>query len=692
MATTAGSSVDWLSTNVTVGALQANQIVCNSFLLNGAAAATEAQLQENPVASVLNLTFDNTLNATALQVPDNGVLVVKNRMYQNLTPNGQTNNDHNGFVALAKQSAPQTSYQNGIKCVETWNQTQAAQNLGGWRDIEWASEKDVFVAVSGARTAANGGCGPYLLPPGTTNIQWSKDGLVWNNVTWKLGSPGAPEGNVWFTVKYAPALGRFAAVAKTRATTVNTSHFAYSDDGKEWTMLPYNAALDGPGATFDTQNTWAGLAWSGTLGKFVCVSNNNLCTLSSDGITWRVSTSSVVAPVLDCLPTNPTAPSDNLVPQFDTLAWASEIGLFVTPIYVYTRVGTTDPLLLPPGNQVAVSADGFTWTSITLNSVLHGAWKAITWSPELGLLVAVSEQPADAVNGCQVMYSYNGMNWTGVPLSQTRGTEINQRYRCITWAPEYGMFVSCGFSNLGKKLLYSFDGLTWTLDSNALLAPFQVRNIVYSRELCDFILCADSGPTLTIASISNSGGLIRVTTVGNHPLVTGDTVDICSALPATNANGQWVVTVTGLTTFTLNGSVFAAAQTTPQGAVTQVLRGGFMFNSSNVYKLPGPRNVFNACFNKTDEGGSWGMGSGGGATMGATGGIVDKKSGYFCIPAGGLGANTLPTNIAPTPLAQRLELGNGLNVGYAPMFYDTGANKLYIFNYTSNAWKSTSFA
>jgi hypothetical protein len=284
------------------------------------------------------------------------------------------------------------------------------------------------------------------------------------------------------------------------------------------------------------------------------------------------------------------------------------------------------------------------------------------------------------------MYSYNGTNWTGVPLAQTQGTEINQRYRCITWAPEYGMFLACGFSNLARKLLYSFDGLSWTLDSNALLAPYQVRNIVYSRELCDFILCADSGPTLSIASIQNSSGLIGVTTVGNHPLVTGNTVDICNALLATNANGQWVVTVTGLTTFTLNGSVFAAAQTTPGGDVTQVLSNGFMFNSSNVYKLPGPRNVFNACYNKIDEGGNWGMGSGGSDTMPATATVVDKTSGYFCIPAGGLGANTLPTDSAPTPAAQRLQLGNGLDAGFAPMFFDTTSNLLYIYNFTTHTW------
>jgi hypothetical protein len=315
------------------------------------------------------------------------------------------------------------------------------------------------------------------------------------------------------------------------------------------------------------------------------------------------------------------------VPQFDTLVWAPEIGKFVTPLYLYGKQGVTDPLVLRPGDKVVYSSDGIGFNNVDLPLNLRGLWKAITWSPQLGLLVCVSEKlvedPVGTPVTAAIMTAFNvdaavGSTWTGIPYAQTQG--LTQRYRCITWAPEYGMFLVVGYAvGVSNKILYSFDGITWTLKSvpaspSAPLENFQVRNIVYSREISDFILCAD-GPSNVPPPLQYSAG--------------------------------------------------------------------YMFNSSNIFKLPAPNNVFNSCFNRTDEEGNWGMGSAGASPMPASGGVVTKTGGYFSVPAGGLGANTLP---AP------LTLGNGLDVGYAPMFFDTTANKLYIYNFVSDTWKSTTLA
>jgi hypothetical protein len=466
----------------------------------------------------------------------------------------------------------------------------------------------MFVAVSDSALAS--------LPPGASNVQYSTDGVRWLNATF-IG-PGTPLQNRWFAVKWAAEIRIFVAMAKT-VSVANTSHFAFSSDGQTWTMAPYSVIVDGPGLTFETQNTWAGLAWSPVLSIFSCVSNNNLCMT----IRYNTDVAALVftdpQAVLPLYATDYTDPA-MLVPQFDSLTWAPEIGKFVAPMYVYSKQGLVNPLLAPPGNLVIFSTTGSNYLTQQLPDTLAGAWKAITWSPQLGLLVCVSENIPGAplvTTGSAVMTAYdvqvqptadapdvtvNSSTWRGVPYSQTEGAA--QRYRCISWAPEYGMLVSVGYSTTtSKKLLYSFDGVTWTLKdfatmSGVNLGPYQVRNIAYSRELSGFVLVAD-GP---------------------------------AALP------------------------------------------GYIFNSSNVFKLPAPNNVFNACYNKTDENGSWGFGAPGASVLTAA-----PSAGFLCCPAGGLGAFTLPA--PPT-------LGNGLETGYAPMFFDVDTSTLYVWNFKSSTWKA----
>jgi len=63
------------------------------------------------------------------------------------------------------------------------------------------------------------------------------------------------------------------------------------------------------------------------------------------------------------------------------------------------------------------------------------------------------------------------------------------------------------------------------------------------------------GP-LSIQNVSNSSGLIQITTFAQHGLATGAGVVISGVIGVTGANGSWIITVTSSTTFTLDGSVF----------------------------------------------------------------------------------------------------------------------------------------
>lgn len=64
--------------------------------------------------------------------------------------------------------------------------------------------------------------------------------------------------------------------------------------------------------------------------------------------------------------------------------------------------------------------------------------------------------------------------------------------------------------------------------------------------------------TLTLSNATNANP-IACTTTANHGLQTDDFVDIDAVLGNTNANGHWRITVTGATTFTLQGGIGNAA-------------------------------------------------------------------------------------------------------------------------------------
>jgi hypothetical protein len=71
----------------------------------------------------------------------------------------------------------------------------------------------------------------------------------------------------------------------------------------------------------------------------------------------------------------------------------------------------------------------------------------------------------------------------------------------------------------------------------------------------------------TVSGATNASPIV-ITTAASHNLVTGNTVQIYDVLGNTAANGKFVVTVTGPTTFSLNGSTGNAAYTSG-GTVAQ---------------------------------------------------------------------------------------------------------------------------
>jgi len=61
----------------------------------------------------------------------------------------------------------------------------------------------------------------------------------------------------------------------------------------------------------------------------------------------------------------------------------------------------------------------------------------------------------------------------------------------------------------------------------------------------------------TVSTVTNSGGLQKVTTTAAHGLVTDMAVTVAGVATATTANGNWHITVIDSTSFTLQGSTYA---------------------------------------------------------------------------------------------------------------------------------------
>ena len=61
----------------------------------------------------------------------------------------------------------------------------------------------------------------------------------------------------------------------------------------------------------------------------------------------------------------------------------------------------------------------------------------------------------------------------------------------------------------------------------------------------------------TVSTVTNSGGLQKITTTVAHGLVTGMAVTVAGVTSATTANGNWHITVIDSTSFTLQGSTYA---------------------------------------------------------------------------------------------------------------------------------------
>ena len=188
-----------------------------------------------------------------------------------------------------------------------------------------------------------------------------------------------------------------------------------------------------------------------------------------DGSAWVIeSTAQNDAGILVNLATREwtirTSAADN---NWFDITWSPALGLFVA----VANSGT--------GNRVMTSLDGINWTIRT--SAEDNNWASIAWSPALSLFVAVANTGTDN----RVMTSPDGINWT------IRTSAADNSWLGITWSPELSLFAAVASSGTDNRVMTSPDGINWTSRTSA--ADNGWNSIAWSPELGLFVAVANSG-------------------------------------------------------------------------------------------------------------------------------------------------------------------------------------------------------
>jgi hypothetical protein len=262
----------------------------------------------------------------------------------------------------------------------------------------------------------------------------------------------------WRRVKWIPELGQFLAVPN------NSTTLQISNNGIDWTPV-----------TAGFSYAYRQIAWSKELNRAVIGNTGNPAVnrlaYSDDLINW-----------------NYTDISDN---RFESVVWASEIGLFVAS-------SSLDNSLIV-FNRILTSPDGINWTK--RSSVDDSQpWRPLCWSAELGILVnLVNKASLTVISKLQI--SRDGINWTEYQL------QVEGNWTDMVWSKELGLFVVVGDTFLGgagnqpSKIITSSDGINWTEQTNPD-TTVDWFGIEWSPELGLFVVVGSKtgGPTMITSS------------------------------------------------------------------------------------------------------------------------------------------------------------------------------------------------
>lgn len=190
-----------------------------------------------------------------------------------------------------------------------------------------------------------------------------------------------------------------------------------------------------------TGGTYGGMAENPTNGRMVLVGRTGTRLMTSpDGVTWDVVS--------------------DMTGDYKCVIRSQRLNMFI----VLSGAGT---------NRVSTSPSGQIWTNRTTPQY---AWNWMVESPQLGLIVAVAESSA----GGRVMVSRDAVNW------ETHQSSTTATLRGITWSPSLGIFLAVG----DRAIIMSEDGKNWTSVTSPNVSWSKVE---WSPSLGIFVASSDSG-------------------------------------------------------------------------------------------------------------------------------------------------------------------------------------------------------
>ena len=327
----------------------------------------------------------------------------------------------------------------------TWTLRPSANDSVGWRQVCYGN--GIFVAVANAGT----GNRVMTLDPayGMSINKITTEETTTNLV--KFGQNGAtisanPSKNFAWVARSAANAINYRAICYGNGLFVatgwnNTNNIMTSPDGYIWTNRVQSTA--------DFNATCVCYGELSANNMYVIMANSSGIPLTStNGIDWSTSTN-IGADFWG-----------GVCFGYDT----SMNGLFVAVRYN----GST--------NSVATSSNGTNWT---LRTAVANTWRSVCYgynTSGTGLFVAVSTSGTN-----RVMYSYNGITWTGV-------ASANESAEWYSVCYGNGLFVAVANAGTGNRVMTSPNGITWT---SRTAVSYSWRSVCYGNGL--FTAVADVG-------------------------------------------------------------------------------------------------------------------------------------------------------------------------------------------------------
>jgi len=330
-------------------------------------------------------------------------------------------------------------------------------------------------------------------------------------------TPGTITNAAWASSAYGN--GYYVAVAGT-STGVTTA--GYSTNGTTWTV----------GSSLPASANWSAVAagvLSGTWYYMAVSTGSSSAAYSTNGSSWSSATGLVVG-------------NWNCIAYGNT----STTGYFMT--------------VNSGNNGCYVSTNGNTWT-VTGNMPSSSTWSCLAYGtgPKIWVALAGGATPTNIV----AYSTSNGTSWLQTTLP------ISANWTSVTWGN--GRFVAVAQGS--ASVIYSTNGVNWTLSPTGLITSYAWNNIKYGQGT--FLATATTlSPTVTNTSSGNN----LITLSSATGIATGQ-----SLIPTAVTQTTTATATTSATAITNNNSIVSGTVFTPGQVNTGAFATGMTLTGTGVY-------------------------------------------------------------------------------------------------------------